>query len=572
MMDASSIAEKLTEEWGGSVVRLLVENPKYSEAEAMVHRMTDGGDKAVVWVLESASEIKVNFDKVHRVPYYGKEAFVRKKTKRAASGATCSICLEPVPDGGSAKLPCGHEFCCTCLLGWFDKEGTCCPNCRSSLPDLLATLKERTGALAKQFFEMTTCRDQRCCKRRITFIQDQGFFEQLPALSSVGQLDSFLQNFERFIHGVRRLADDKKTKAKPHHRDLIRKAVCYFVPALIQLRKDLAACQQLRILSGEFDRKIDDLYLDVYGKTYKDIEMARPKNLPAVAPMGTPEESRRNAKMGMAMIKLIAEDIDTAWTSVLLFSEHYLRILHGFGNACQPCAKDSVGRYLREKHAMEWILGRLDELDSHVDPEDDIERHTLLQFLTNFVFACSDDVDQNRFIRVYGQESILRERDGGLSPSVRHFADDLLKRLPHYQDDSWAGTHNLLHLRPCSICKTVGSFPGCLGKERAPNTFLRCDCGRRAYCSHRCALMEYRLHRANCQKALQARKTTRHEPSQCASFEAGTRVLIHSLKNATELNGHRGTIIKVDPDRSRVKVDDSDRTVDIRLGNLRIIE
>ena len=190
------------------------------------------------------------------------------------------------------------------------------------------------------------------------------------------------------------------------------------------------------------------------------------------------------------MIRLVLEDLDTAWSSVILFSENYIQILTAFGNACgqvkgQGQDDGAFSQFLRGKRATEWIYGRLDELElQKVNDETNTERYGLVQLLVNLLFgAGGEDKHIDRFLRAFGQEYLLRERDGSHTEAMTNMITNALGMIPTYQALEWS-SHSLLLLRPCG---NPHNLPYCAVKEKVPHASSLCECKRRAFCSPACA-------------------------------------------------------------------------------------
>ena len=49
-----------------------------------------------------------------------------------ADAPCCSICTEPLAEGGSHALACGHAFHAACICEWFRRGASSCPNCRDA--------------------------------------------------------------------------------------------------------------------------------------------------------------------------------------------------------------------------------------------------------------------------------------------------------------------------------------------------------------------------------------------------------------------------------------------------------
>lgn len=70
--------------------------------------------------------------KVLNIPLPPKKKVSTLKNTKACQGKfDCSVCMSKKPVKRRARLPCGHDFCSTCIKEWAKKE-TSCPLCRQA--------------------------------------------------------------------------------------------------------------------------------------------------------------------------------------------------------------------------------------------------------------------------------------------------------------------------------------------------------------------------------------------------------------------------------------------------------
>ena len=73
-------------------------------------------------------------DEEDSVPARVIEALPRRTFMRVTrQAAPCAICLdEPTTDLTLVRLPCRHEFCEPCIIGWLKRKNAC-PQCRAPI-------------------------------------------------------------------------------------------------------------------------------------------------------------------------------------------------------------------------------------------------------------------------------------------------------------------------------------------------------------------------------------------------------------------------------------------------------
>lgn len=71
-------------------------------------------------------------------------------------------------------------------------------------------------------------------------------------------------------------------------------------------------------------------------------------------------------------------------------------------------------------------------------------------------------------------------------------------------------------------------------------------------------------------RAVSATSTPATTPSNSTTWPAGTKVVVHGLVKAAELNGRAGTIVRWMADKGRYQVDLDGRSTSIKSGNLKL--
>ena len=110
----------------------------YEESDANEEEEEDHGGYDDVYMIDDYDDYDASDDddkdEEDSVPARVIEALPRRTFMRITrQAAPCAICLdEPTTELTLVRLPCRHEFCEPCIIGWLKRKNAC-PQCRAPL-------------------------------------------------------------------------------------------------------------------------------------------------------------------------------------------------------------------------------------------------------------------------------------------------------------------------------------------------------------------------------------------------------------------------------------------------------
>ena len=110
----------------------------YDESDANEEEEEDHGGYDDVYMIDDYDDYDASDDddkdEEDSVPARVIEALPRRTFMRVTrQAAPCAICLdEPTTELTLVRLPCRHEFCEPCIIGWLKRKNAC-PQCRAPL-------------------------------------------------------------------------------------------------------------------------------------------------------------------------------------------------------------------------------------------------------------------------------------------------------------------------------------------------------------------------------------------------------------------------------------------------------
>lgn len=358
-------------------------------------------------------------------------------------GGECSICLDA--PANKVQLPCGHVFCATCIMQLRQSDlrdssasfgtgtrDTTCPNCRKSVPILRAECWAFADVLHNRFLSALVCDGPPCTfqalhgRRCIAGLSkaSREHLEHVHRTAKAGEhgssLTDYLMHLQSVFKHTMRISqkpafiqpgaethrlNSRSVPRCPSADSRRRHAVCSCITELRKLQLEWGACNELLVLSGCFDEKIDALHLEAFGSPYNHAAVVAgrkgshggvldsAKAQLEVDGNGEPVDQAAGSAdyvkkmmaadkiMDVGVSKLIVDDMDSAWTYVSSFGRHYETVLEMWARFLVTEARhfeDNPGdnrdqlenegafgaRILMSKNVFEWIKARFDNMQN----------------------------------------------------------------------------------------------------------------------------------------------------------------------------------------------------------------
>ena len=127
---------------------------------------------------------------------------------------TCTICAEPLAEGQTTTIECGHAFHTSCVLQWFRYYNDSCPNCRdegnsdrfdeTSRATRMRTLRRKRNLPWRVRVKLQKMDDARAMERQLRRDLLDYRRQHAPVLSGMTRLRTRIRHYATRYHCLHR--------------------------------------------------------------------------------------------------------------------------------------------------------------------------------------------------------------------------------------------------------------------------------------------------------------------------------------------------------------------------------